>query len=205
MKRIVISFFIFLMALSSSVWAESSHDFSYDSFRGEIGTSLKRPCGECVDPDSTFYDFTYRHYTEKKKSKLYKDTGVYIQGRVVTFNGGNLGSDHGGTWVGVGFGYRTNGMKHKFMRKFFLEAGADYGYLDNPDGRNEDGKGLLTQNGQWGLNIGGGYRISKRINLVSGYHHFSNGHSLFNRGEASAPNIGRDWWGFGAEIRFGRQ
>jgi hypothetical protein len=186
--------------------ADTSEPESQNSFFVHGGFGISRGCRSCTSADNEYLTLGYRHYFKKglwmSLPKKHLDSGWFVQGLVIRFNGGNLGSSHDGTYLGATAGYRTRGdIFPRVFRKWFVEGGIGIGYLDDPDGRDPDGKGLLTQHKQFNIFYGAGYRITEKTNIIFGGGHLSNGHQALNRGSSSSPNHGRDFGYLGAEVK----
>lgn len=214
MKSIILTF---LLLTTNVVWAEESSPIifypeiwgpsSRHTMQLEVGESFDRSCGSCDNPSNEFFTVGYRYYFSKKKLH-HLDSGWFGQARITTFGDGNgVQNSHGGTWIGGSMGYRTKGNKFpNALRRVFLEGSVGWGRLDHPDGHDIKGQpssGKLSQHGQFEILLGGGYRLTRRINIVGGIGHFSNCRQLCNRNSpSSTPNHGRDQVRAGIEIKF---
>lgn len=217
MKKLMLAAVLLLLSVPSTYAAQSvSVMFGY-------GTDHNRDCDSCFEDDSTYLTAAYRHYLKKQPFKRryadfgrgpggwspynrygYEDSGLFIQGNITKWSDGDLGSDRDGTYIGVGAGYRSRGIwAPNLSRRWFLEGSVGIGNLDNPDGRHPDGRGRLTTSTQFQLTGGVGYRLTKRVNIIGDYKHWSNGKSLFERSSKYSPNTGRDSIGVTVEIKLG--
>jgi len=176
MRRILL---ILVLFLPTMVHAEKTMSYMID-----VGKSFDRGSVGITDPNNTFLAFAVRRYF---------NPNFYLMGKLTAWNQADQQAK-GDALITVSLGGRTSG-------RLFFDGSFGIGYLNNPDGRRVE-YGYLTGHRQFEVNLGFGWKINKKMAILTGITHISNCNKYCSLSERYSPNRGRDFVRIGIERKF---